>query len=1054
MSSLNSSGASTPLSPSSTLLASSLSSLKSYPDVYANPHVPASTAVEFIASRADTSSTVYIYDLAEQVGFGTLTKGWADSDNAASVVPLQTRAGAGLSLVGRLSEGTSRDADKGAVITAYTTPTGLLMMAPALSYLPPATATSRLVIQVPTVILVGETFSLSPSLASLATVVPSLHHDLVLFLSATPQETVDFTHISYRLTTSHVVHLFDHYSAARETGTALVPPSPSIAPGSVADVFAQAGYSFFTYTGDTSAHTAIVLLNGPMALAAKALVGHFPGLGVVVVNVLRPWDEKALRDALPESVRTVHVLDDVPNATTQGSLYVDVFGTLLEAQNAPVVHAHRILPAQTQSYLSRHDSFLEFLGTLVPSAPASPPDSLAVKKVIVFGTPQSTLSSAPHFIADTFLSSDALSTRFVVDHDVFSRKGGITASRLLLGPKNALGAHVPIPFAIPLDHASAGDADFIAILDSGLLNTHSLVKYGKPGSVVLLASSWSAAEVTSNLPADVADFLIAHHIRLFVLDSKAAAAKLVDAVGPINDAMQNLVVHLAFLRIYLGQAAQPPLILKIARDLFDEIIHGVELSEINRHVWSALFEVVVTVRPATDGEPQPLKDFEFNAITVQTNEGDVVNGARLGSWHDAAKHLLFPTAFNPFPSFDEADTFAENPALRPEVPDRTFLVTCTVNRRLTAKEYDRNVFHLEFDTKFTGLKYSIGEALGVHGWNDEQEVLDFCQWYGVDPNRLVTIPVPSDENKMHTRTVFQALQQQIDLFGQPPKSFFTDLAAYATSSVDRHSLLFIGAPEGVATFKKLSEKDTVTFADVLRMYGSAKPGIETLCEMVGDIKPRHYSIASAQSVVGDRVDLLVVTVEWSTPSGSPRYGQCTRYLAGLRVGQKVTVSIKPSVMKLPPDNRQPLIMAGLGTGAAPFRAFLQHRAMLMERGEDVGPVYYYFGSRYQAQEYLYGEEIEAFIMDSVITRAGLAFSRDGPDKVYIQHKMLEDSEALARMMYDDKGVFYLCGPTWPVPDVYEALVGALVKYKGQSPQSAGEYLESLKEEERYVLEVY
>ncbi|KAJ6599198.1 hypothetical protein DFH09DRAFT_1303722 [Mycena vulgaris] len=1052
MSSPNS-GTSTPLSSSSTLLTASIPILKPHHDIYTNPRVPASTAVEFLASRADTSSTVYVYDLAEQVGFGTLTKQWSKSDDTASVVDLQTRAGAGLSLVGRLSEGTSRDAGKGAVITAYTTPAGLAMMAPALSYLPPATASSRLVIQVPTVTSVGETFSLSPSLASIATVVPTLHQDLVVILSATPQETLDFAHISYRLATSHVVHLFDHYSVAREIGTPLLPPSSSISTGSVADVFAEAGYSFFTYTGDSSASTAIVLLNGPLALAAKALASHIPGLGVVVVNVLRPWDEQALRAVLPESVRTVHVLDDVPNATTQGSLYVDVFGTLLEAKSTLAVHAHRLVPSQTQSYLSRRGSFFEFLGALVPSPPSSPIDSPTVKKLIVFSTPQSTLASAPHFIADTFISSEALSTRFIADHDVFSRKGGITASRLLLGSKGALTDRVPIPFAIPLDHNSTGEADFLAILDHGLLSSHSLVKYAKPGSVVMLATSWSPAEVSSNLPPDVADLFITRNIRLFVVDPVAVASKIVGTAGAVNDAVQNLVVHLAFLRLYLGKAAQEPLILKIARGLFDEVIHGVELSEINAHVWSALVEVTVT-SPATEGAAHPLKEFEFNAIAVQTDEGDVVNGARLGSWHDAAKHLLFPTAFNPFPSFDEADTFAENPALRPEVPDRTFLVTCTVNRRLTAKEYDRNVFHLEFDTNGTGLKYAIGEALGVHGWNDEQEVLDFCRWYGVDPKRLVTIPVPSDEDKMHTRTVFQALQQQIDLFGRPPKSFFTDLAAYATTSVDKHALLFIGAPEGAATFKKLTEKDTVTFADVLRMYGSARPGIETLCEMVGDIKPRHYSIASAQSVVGNRVDLLVVTVEWATPSGSPRYGQCTRYLAGLRVGQKVTVSIKPSVMKLPPDIRQPLIMAGLGTGAAPFRAFLQHRAMLMERGEEVGPVYYYFGSRYQGQEYLYGEEIEAFIMDGVITRAGLAFSRDGPNKVYIQHKMLEDSEALAQMLQDDKGVFYLCGPTWPVPDVYEALVGALVKYKGQTVESAGEYLEGLKEEERYVLEVY
>lgn len=156
---------------------------------------------------------------------------------------------------------------------------------------------------------------------------------------------------------------------------------------------------------------------------------------------------------------------------------------------------------------------------------------------------------------------------------------------------------------------------------------------------------------------------------------------------------------------------------------------------------------------------------------------------------------------------------------------------------------------------------------------------------------------------------------------------------------------------------------------------------------------------------------------------------------------------------MPADPKQPLILAGLGTGAAPFRAFFQHLALLASQGQEIGPVYYYFGSRHQSSEYLYGEEIESYVLDGVISRAGLAFSRDGAKKSYIQHKMLEDSEALAKMLYDNDGSFYLCGPTWPVPDVYEALVNALVKYKGVDLEKAGEYLESLKEEERYVLEV-
>jgi len=487
-----------------------------------------------------------------------------------------------------------------------------------------------------------------------------------------------------------------------------------------------------------------------------------------------------------------------------------------------------------------------------------------------------------------------------------------------------------------------------------------------------------------------------------------------------------------------------------------EVLNGVELTKLSGRAWAGLSRVVISRSdPATAEQHTSLKQFEFNAIAVETDEGDtVVNGAKLASWHDAAKHIIFPNAFSPEHPVS-TEEHPQNPSLHPELPDRTFLVTCTVNKRLTPAEYDRNVFHLEFDTSGTGLKYEIGEALGVHGWNDEQEVLDFCKWYGVEPDRLITIPVPGGEGKLHTRTIFQALQQQIDLFGKPPKSFFYDLAEFATEKVDRMALRFIGSAEGSATLKKLSEKDTVHFADVLQRYPSARPGIEVLCTLIGDIKPRHYSIASAQAVVGDRVDLLVVTVDWSTPSGSPRYGQCTRYLADLKIGQKVTVSIKPSVMKLPPNPAQPLILAGLGTGAAPFRAFLQYRALQAEQGIEVGPVYYYFGARHQSQEYLYGEELEAYIMSGVITKAGFAFSRDGPKKVYIQHKMVEDGEILARALHQEEGFFYLCGPTWPVPDVYEALVNALVSNgTGFDATSAGAYIEGLKEEERYVLEVY
>ena len=868
------SGASTPFSSTSTLSGSPPPYAKKLPeDIYKKAHFSASNVIEYIASRSRSTSTVHIYDLAEQAGFGILAKSWSESDDdTAPVVSLQTRAGAGLSLVGRLSEGTSRETARGAVLTAFTTPTGLAAMAQSLSYLPVATPTSRLIIQVPTVTPVGERFTLSPTLAPLATVMTILPPDMVVLASATPQESIDFAALSFGLKSSHVVHLFDHHGISRETGHTLSPPSLSSSSNmAVKEAFEQAGYSFFEYTGAQDAITVIFLLNGPLALTAKDIASKTAGLGVVTVKVLRPWDESALRSILPTTVREVHVLDDVPNEITLGALYVDVISTLLDSPNAPIVQGHRITPLDSLNCISQSSAFVDFMRTFIPTLHLATPvfDSPQQKKLLFFSIPKSPLSALPHFIQDTFTINPVLSIRSLVEHDVFSRAGGITADRVILSANEGAVQNIPLPLLLPISSVGPGEADFLAILDHALLKSHALLANAKVGSTVLVVTSWSSMELKANLPPEVNIIITQKSLQLYIIDVKAAASTLVGAAGPAHDAIQTLLAHLAFLRLYLGTSATEALVHNVASKTFGVVVQGIELAKVNAHAWAGLQKVrVLADISASDKAQAPLRVFEFNAIAVETDDGDtVVNGSKLGSWHNAAKHLLFPSIFTPPVDVTDAEEYPQTPTLRPEVHERTFLVTTTVNRRLTPLEYNRNVFHLEFDTSGTGLTYAIGEALGVHGWNDEKDVLDFCSWYGADLRELITMPIVAGESDLHTRTVFQALQQQIDLFGRPPKSFYTDLAPYATNSLDKHALLFIGSPEGSATFKKLAEKDTITFAEVLRRYPSARPSIERLCEMIGDIKPRHYSIASAQKVVGDRVDLLVVTVDWVTPDG-------------------------------------------------------------------------------------------------------------------------------------------------------------------------------------------
>lgn len=851
-------------------------------------YVAASSVIEHIASRS--SSTVFSYDLAEYSGFGMLTKAWAATDaESAKFMALQTRTGAGLTLVGRLSEGTSRDAHNGMALTAYTTPTGLAQMAPALALLPKPTVSNRLVIQVPGVTPVGPDHILSPTLSPLFSALFSLPASFAVILSSTPQEAVELASLAYHLR-NHVVHVFDHYSSARET-THLVLPSQTLTPGmSIHDAVLDLGYGFFDFAGDNEAHTVVVLLNGPLATAAKVLASQIPGLGILVVRVLRPWDEEAFRMALPSTVKTVHVMDDVPSEVAQGGLFVDVFSSLFDptSSSSPTIQTHRNTPQRTQEYLSSPSRFRSFfLGLLPPGLQTSSVlPALAVpqtlKKVLFFSTSNNSTPGLPAFVTRTFLSHRAIKTRHLRDHDTFSKPGGITADRVLLSAKSELDDHIPVPFLLPLDacipEETEGAADFIGILDQTLLKSHSILKYARPGAVVLISTSWTSDEFLVKLPPKTLALIRQYDLHIYLLNAREIAFDLLPNMETsTRNNVEIALDYLAFMRLYIGKEDTSGRVTleHLGRSSFGRSVEGIEIGIICAKAWEALESVTIPITGSDDDnvdfKADPLKEFEINTVEQEDSAlAPDTDAPKVSTWHDAAKHIIFREAFSP-PSPTQEGAHSQDPALRPDLPERTFLVTTTVNRRLTPKEYDRNVFHLEFDTKGTGLKYAIGEALGIHGWNDTGDVLEFCEWYGVDPGQLITIPAPArgngKEKLMHTRTVFQALQQQIDIFGRPPKSFYGALSAHAQLRADQMALHFISCAEGSSTFKKLAEKDTVTFADVLKMYKSARPSIAELCELVGDISPRHYSIASSQAAVGDRVDLLIVTVEWETPSG-------------------------------------------------------------------------------------------------------------------------------------------------------------------------------------------
>ncbi|PWY98384.1 hypothetical protein BCV70DRAFT_202162 [Testicularia cyperi] len=1076
----------------------------------ANVRLTSTGAVDAIAYA--NSTAVFSYESAANGGFGSYSeseaqiaaaKGWFQG--RPKVFKMQTRSGAGTAIVGYLSAKTgSSSTQPPKVVTALTNAAGLAAMAPALAAFAEAD-NAKLVLQVSAAsqFTEGDQLSVRNDYASVLAAASALGDAFEVILSATRQEAVDFAHYAYQ-SGKHVVHIFDGAFAGREVGTLSIPAKgdAAVAP------------EHFSYTGSPQATTVLVVPSGSHSQAAKAVLVTLPpalrhNVGLLSVRTLRPWSDADLRKALPVGVENLHVLEEVPLGAATGQLYEDVVSSLFSDEFLGAKAPSKVFPVALSAgqdlAAAELVKLLETLGAaptsaikvqdVIEDADEEHPDLLALSGaslVTFFDSETSATAPLAGLAARAIRERGAdtqLRARLLSRFDNFEA-AGIVRSDLILSSRPESPADPPI--ALVGDENSAK----ILVVSDPATTLKSYAPFQslvRGGTVIFNTPGWEVAELDAKLRAEDKRVLAQKGARLLLVDAAAVVeqlntrtanasggkAKVGDNVVPAEIASAVLLVAVLraqlntlgaslahFLKRVIGTA---PVGIDGVDGLVAATENAIQLHAFSNDEWSK-------AEPLSEAEAAaPLRPTQIRYNGYGTNPDAAVVGVEAvpfrSTWAQPAWQHLFSEAYGTEPE-----------ALRPDLPEKTWVVEVTENRRLTPVDYDRNVFHMELSTKGTDLRYEVGEALGVHGWNDEDEVAEFIKWAGFDADEIVSAPSLTRPGHHEARTVFQMLQQNLDIFGKPPKRFYEELGKLATNRDEARWLRFISSAEGSSTFKKLSEIETVTYADVLRMFPSARLPLDQLLTLVEPIKPRHYSIASAQSAVGESVHLLIVTVDWKTPSGSPRYGQCTRYLSLLKPGAKVTVSLKPSVMKLPPIDTQPIIMAGLGTGAAPFRAFIQARAHKKAQGIEVGPLVYYFGSRYRSAEYLYGEELEAYTQDGVLQHMGLAFSRDTSKKVYIQHKILEDGDLLTKYLGPEiekleavggqadlvikdglindediedgkKGYFFVCGPTWPVPDIHEALVGAFVK-KGLTKDQAEQKMEALKEDERYVLEVY
>ncbi|KAI0129604.1 hypothetical protein BJ170DRAFT_281709 [Xylariales sp. AK1849] len=796
-------------------------------------------------------------------------------------------------------------------------------------------------------------------------------------------------------------------------------------------------YGLFEYAGDKTAETVFVVFGSVESQLAKQIVEELAAKGVkigaIIVRVYRPFVEETFLEALPESVKDIAVLgqvkDDsaVGDASIQSALYADVLTAVSFSdkwRSTPSV-ADLKYPASEVFTPTSFGSTLRRFVSKDSSAEARVQLSQleTVGQYIFLDVDDSVALSAPTIVGG-LLSRDSTGNVYVSESHDNLVQGGVIRTDLRISQKS-----IDAPYAVD-------EADVMFVNEEKLLKAVALSQSIKSGGkLVVKFPNFKAEDIEKRIPWVVRKDIQQRDIGLYILDS---------AFPPAYDGDANaarLLVELAFLRVAKPET-KPETLQKLAllegnHPSLEECLDALEKS-LTKH------EIPETWAESTEEAPAPAHPsaFKMNSF-VPFEKQEVEPALSTSDWQSAAKGLVFKEAY------------ATEISLRPQETVETHTIHVKENRRLTPSTYDRNIFHIEFDLGTSGLTYKIGEALGIHADNDPELVQEFIDIYGLNGDELVQIPA-RESGVVESRTVFQVLMQNIDIFGKPPKRFYEILSDFATDEVEKKKLSSLGAQEGAEEFKKRHEIDTITYADILEEFKSAHPSFTELVRLVGPLKRREYSIASAQAVTPNAVALMIVVVDWVDSRGRSRWGQATRYLSRLPLGAEVTASVKPSVMKLPTRDDAPLIMAGLGTGLAPFRAFVQYRAMQKAQGKEIGEILLYLGSRHQREEYLYGEEWEAYLDSGVITLLGAAFSRDQPQKIYIQDRMRQTMSSIVKAYINKEGSFYLCGPTWPVPDVTEVLQEAIeteARMSGRKVDSKKE-IDRLKEEGRYVLEVY
>ena len=370
----------------------------------------------------------------------------------------------------------------------------------------------------------------------------------------------------------------------------------------------------------------------------------------------------------------------------------------------------------------------------------------------------------------------------------------------------------------------------------------------------------------------------------------------------------------------------------------------------------------------------------------------------------------------------------------PYTKEAPLTASLAVNQKITGRDSEKDVRHIEIDLGDSGLCYQPGDALGVWYQNDPDLVKELVELLWLKGDEPVTV-----EGK--TLSLAEALQWHFELTVNTGNI----VENYATLTRSETLLPLVGDKAQLQHYAA-----TTPIVDMVR-FSPAQLDAQALVDLLRPLTPRLYSIASSQAEVESEAHVTVGVVRYEI-EGRARAGGASSFLAD-RVEEEGEVRVfieHNDNFRLPSNPQTPVIMIGPGTGIAPFRAFMQQRAADGAEGKN----WLFFGNPHFTEDFLYQVEWQRYVKEGVLSRIDLAWSRDQKEKVYVQDKLRQQGAELWRWINDGAHI-YVCGDANRMAkDVEQALLEVIAEFGGMDIEAADEFLSELRIERRYQRDVY